>query len=827
LLTAQTRLSGLADQEPEQALRTALERRKWDVLGILASIAVVLVAYSGVAFGRRTFDTSAEVSGVNGNLPPTGVAAFRGSDLIRPDRGAGAWQTAPWAQVTHRQITQGQWPLWNPYQGIGQPLAANMQSAAFDPLFLAIDLHPTTRTWDLTYLFVFVLGFVTTYLFCRRLGIGVLGAVAGAGAFTLFGYFAGNSADAFVHVYVYLPILFLTIDGVARTRRLRWVAATGAAVAGSILAGMPESTFFVLVAAGAYAAFRALTAPSGQRWSAALRMLSAALLGLALAAPLLLLFVQYLGVAYSVHAAGYGARTGPMAALLSWITPFIRGETMSGGWTGVGIDRGWIGMAWATLLAVAVAAPRPTLRRCGGWFFLTLGLVVLARNHSVPIVQSLGRLPGFDRADSRAFAPPVAGVARAGAAANRIDDLGSGGLRRRRFLIAAVVVASVSAILVAEGGGRSPVPHVALDRSWVLVGGLAAAFVVVAAVLAVRYPDSLGARRLAAGLATATLLAELFVLFPSPAIYAPRSDPFRRPPWLALLQPGLAQDPSARVFGFEAVLYPDTAGVFGLSDIRTVDGLFVNRYVVYLKSFVFPFVDRFTGDGLPDDTVQGNPMFDVLGVRYVMSYTKEIDRVEGAGQYRFLGTSGGVKVYENAHNIPRAFVVQDVHEAGDMAGAVSHLQSLGHAHPDGTTRVDRFDPARQAVVEVAHGTSLPPPTAPGNQAPSRATHIASYDSQRVQVDVSAGTPGLLVLTDAYYPGWQATVNGRPAPILATDVAFRGVMLGDAATTVVFTYRSPGGNLGWGILLVAVLSVIAVAVGVRLRRGGRAGEATDA
>ena len=61
-------------------MRTALKRRTWDVLGILASIAVVLVAYWGVAFGGRTFDTSAEVPGVNGNLPPTVVAAFARTD---------------------------------------------------------------------------------------------------------------------------------------------------------------------------------------------------------------------------------------------------------------------------------------------------------------------------------------------------------------------------------------------------------------------------------------------------------------------------------------------------------------------------------------------------------------------------------------------------------------------------------------------------------------------------------------------------------------------------------------------------------------------------
>jgi hypothetical protein len=482
-------------------------------------------------------------------------------------------------------------------------------------------------------------------------------------------------------------------------------------------------------------------------------------------------------------------------------------------------------MAWAILLAVAAAAPRSRLRRYGGWFFLALGLVVLARNHGVPVIESLGRLPGFDRADTFAFAPPVAGFALAVAAAIGIDALGGGELRSRRFVIAVVIVVSGSALLVAEGGGGPPVPHVALHPGWVLVGGLAAAFVIYAALLAIRHPDSLRARQFTAGGATATLLAELFVLFPSSAIYAPRSDPLRPPPWLALLRPGLAQDPSGRVFGFDAVLYPDTAGVFGLSDVRTVDGLYINRYVTYLKSFVFPFVDRFTGDELPDDTVQANPMFDLLGVRYVMASTRVLDSVVSAGQYRFVGSSGGVKVYENSHRTPRAFVVQDVHETADVASAVTYLRSLGHARIDGTTRVDQFDPARQAVVEVARGTSLSPPAAPGDQVPSREARIASYDSQRVEVDVPAGAPGLLVLTDAYYPGWRVTVNGRPAPILATDVAFRGVMLGDGAAEVVFSYQSPGGRLGWGIPLLAVLSVAAAAL-VRRRRGGGGGEATD-
>src|SRR5204863_99687 len=78
-------------------------------------------------------------------------------DGIRVDRGSAPWQTTPWAQVTHRSYARGQWPLWNPFQGAGEPLAANVQSAVFDPLLLAVHLHPTTLVWDRTYLFVFAL----------------------------------------------------------------------------------------------------------------------------------------------------------------------------------------------------------------------------------------------------------------------------------------------------------------------------------------------------------------------------------------------------------------------------------------------------------------------------------------------------------------------------------------------------------------------------------------------------------------------------------------------------------------------------------------------
>jgi hypothetical protein len=157
-----------------------------------------------------------------------------------------------------------------------------------------------------------------------------------------------------------------------------------------------------------------------------------------------------------------------------------------------------------------------------------------------------------------------------------------------------------------------------------------------------------------------------------------------------------------------------------------------------------------------------------------------------------------------------------------MTGAVSYLTSLGHPTEDGTTHVDLFDPLHQAVVEVPPGQGSALPPLPAVEAEPRPARIVSYRAERVEVEVPPGVPGLLVLTDSYFPGWGATVNGRPAPVLAADVAFRGVMLGTGGSRVVFTYHAPGGNLGWGIPALAIVCFGAIALFAHINRHDRPG-----
>ena len=795
---------------------TRIPARARDLIGVVIAIAIVLVAYHQVAFGGKTFDTSSLTTGVNGADPPTGVSPADVHDVFRIDPAASAWVSRPWAWVVHQELAHGKWPLWNPYQATGSPLAANAQSAAFDPLMMAVNLHPTPLTWDLSFLFVFMLGAAATYLFLRALGIGFLGAIVGAATFTLSGYFPLVNNNSYVRIYAYLPILLLGIDRVIRTSRFRWVAFVAVATAGSILAGMPESTYLVLFAAGAYALYRVTKSPRVDWPGAALRLGGGLLLGVGLASPLILLFLQYLPLSSNSHGPGVGDRTGATATLLYWLVPYLNRYHGMPRVPALRGDLGWCGTA-AAALAVVAASATSLMRRFGGWFFLVFGAVVLLKNHNVRGFQWIGKLPAFNRIDSTGYAPPLAAVCLAVAGGIGIHALATGTVRRRWLLAGLGASGVVLALLFVANRPVLAVAHDAFALRNLALAAAAGATVVVAAWIACGRRADHRLRSIAAGSAAAALLVEMFVLFPQ-GIYAPRSDPFRAPPWLALVRAQGAAEPEARVFGLDRKLYPDTAGVFGLQDARALDALYISRFVTYIRTFVtHAFSDRFTGDESTTSQIVGNPMFDLLGVRFVLTSSAETDARNGllqaasTGQYASRGTAGGVQVFENSHRVPRAFVASDLHEVGGADQAVAYLKSLGHPTQDGGTRVDRFDPSRQAVVETPPG-KLVAVRAPDVLPPqARPATIVAYASDRVEIDVPAGAPGLLVLTDSYYPGWRAAVNGRPVPVLATDVVFRGVLLGGGACRVVFRYDPPGHNLLWGIPMLVALALAAIGV----------------
>jgi membrane protein YfhO len=151
--------------------------------------------------------------------------------------------------------------------------------------------------------------------------------------------------------------------------------------------------------------------------------------------------------------------------------------------------------------------------------------------------------------------------------------------------------------------------------------------------------------------------------------------------------------------------------------------------------------------------------------------------------------SSDIKLYENTSVQPRAFLPQQVQSVSDDAAALDMM------------RKPEFDPALLAVVTGSE-SGLSGELAGG------VAQITGYTPERVEIHVNTSAAGLLVLTDAHYPGWIATVNGQSAAIYRTDIMFRGVRVSAGESTVIIEYRPwwwPGvpvlGGIAWVALII--------------------------
>ncbi len=189
----------------------------------------------------------------------------------------------------------------------------------------------------------------------------------------------------------------------------------------------------------------------------------------------------------------------------------------------------------------------------------------------------------------------------------------------------------------------------------------------------------------------------------------------------------------------------------------------------------------------------------LLSCRYVFA------RAPLSSAWREVCSAEGLRVYEMpVAPLPRAYLVRRARVAEGRDAVLARLSDSS------------FRPGLEAVVEEA-GAALDglPAAAPG---PAR---IVEDLPHRVVVEAEAAVPSLLVLLDSWYPGWEATVDGEPAPIHRADHAFRGVRLSPGTHRVEFVYRCAPFRRGLGLAGLGgagVLALLAIAWRGRRRSG---------
>jgi len=126
-------------------------------------------------------------------------------------------------------------------------------------------------------------------------------------------------------------------------------------------------------------------------------------------------------------------------------------------------------------------------------------------------------------------------------------------------------------------------------------------------------------------------------------------------------------------------------------------------------------------------------------------------------------------------------------------------------------------------VTAAALSSSPLGGSRGRSSSSTARIVGSSGGARLVVTVHADRRRLLVVREASFPGWRATIDGRPVSEVMVDGVFQGVVVPSGTSRVVLTFRPDGLSESEAVSLAAVAWAVlsSAAVGFR-RRHGRLG-----
>jgi hypothetical protein len=721
-----------------------------------------------------------------------------GVPYIDPNAG---YTTQALGHVAALDWLHGHIPWWNPYEGIGAPLAGEMQSGAFFPLTLVLALH---QGMLLLQMMIEVITGWSTYALVRRLSVGRTFSTAAGVAFGLCGTYAWL-AHAPIRPVTVLPLCLLgveqALDAAGRHQRGGWQL-LALALALSVVAGFPETALIDGLFVAGWAVLRIAGPGRADWWRSAIKVAGGAVGGVALSAPLLFAFSDYLNQANTGAAGGGFAYVSlPAEGLSQLVLPYSLGpifgfhaahgtDNLTVLWGSVGgfltatvIAAGLVGLVGRRLRSLRIGL--------GAWI-----LVCLVRSYGFsPVVHALAVVPGIKDTAFYRYAPPTWELAVVVLAALGLDDIARAHTPRLTLVAGATVTAALAAWSAAAAWSvlsgavaSTPTRHGA-RHVYPVVSLLAA--VVLLTLLAgggwwagrrSRAPGENGGRRLerdnrarrrgrllmagVVSLESVVLVGFTYLSAPSPSKLELGS--------VAWLQAHLG------TYRFVTIgpIQPNYGSYFGIAQANIDDLPAPKGWTDYISASLDPNTPAhdFSGGNAVDPfgltpaeaLTKYLPAYEAVGVRYVVEAADGLDLkgqpfpAVGAATWpagpRLVYRDRLAEIWQLPLTSP-AFLLRSDSGGGDGAGGRC------------TVRADGWD---QATVDCAH-------------------------------------PSVLVRRVEYFPGWQATANGAATDVRRDDSSpdrlFQQVRVPAGTTTLRFSYLPPHEDLAGLAALVAALLVV--------------------
>jgi hypothetical protein len=645
---------------------------------------------------------------------------------------------------------------------------------------------------DAQLLIRFLLAGYFCYLFVRRQGIDFLGGVSAGALFMLSSYFVTYGNHPQVKTEALLPLVLYGYDRLVHPDDRHGFGICALFIGWAIVAGMPEGTFFSLFLGTLWYFYNSiLSKGSGKEafrkdrgvfW----RYLGSTALGFLISAAYLLPFLELVSLSAHIHSAGEGGSPLPL-----WLLPVLVFRVRNYFYLQLGLFSLFPLFYLLIYLKDFLVKYRRTIL-----FFGVYAVVAGLAIFDFPPTNWIRRLPVFDQVVYEKYSIPSIVFSLAVLMGVFIDGIVHAPLSFRKTAFVLLVAFMLFIYLPSLGN-----PDRAMDAN--LDSGEALRFIlgyilsgggILFLLLFLYRLRSITPRVLQAGLLLLLVAAEPF-LWHATINRSSRMDPFRPPPFVDYLR----GDPEPyRIFALNGILHPNIATAYRIADIRWLNALVPQRTFDFSAKFIESReveTIRFTGTVLP----VSYGMFDLLNVKYMLIEKPDAgltaNAVEPPPEYTLVHQSAGARIYRNEGVLPRAFVVYDVVNTSGFDEALAALED-----PD-------LDLARSAVVENLPA-ELEARISAGRGQSQPAIGIAKITrSGEMFVEVSTEVPGLLILTEQYYPGWKAYVNGKETIIHAVDGIFRGVFLDEGVHSVQFKYQPLSFTIGGIISILALVTTI--------------------
>jgi hypothetical protein len=251
-------------------------------------------------------------------------------------------------------------------------------------------------------------------------------------------------------------------------------------------------------------------------------------------------------------------------------------------------------------------------------------------------------------------------------------------------------------------------------------------------------------------------------------------------PVLKILEQEKAYGRLGRIYGFRSPnerlpLNPSQNMLYGIGDIGAYSPLVESHYYQTLGFWGNINDSNFAVTPTPAFVIQRLPVLNFLNVSHILSDERlqhpDLELVFSDPQsHVFLYANHGK--HRAAHFITSAKIMED------WASLKTEFLKEG------------FDPAKTLLIEKKELGAVPI-ASDGSQDHPWTLRSLWQEADRSQWDLECSSPGFFVLSDLYYPGWKATVNGRPVKILPAFGLFRAIELRNPGTYRIEMEYHPG------------------------------------